>query len=46
MNTWVSELKNYMPSDIPIMIAGNKADLTSKVIDEEKVNKYAKQHGM
>jgi len=35
MNQWVSELKQYLPNEIPIMIAGNKADLgASKVIED------------
>ena len=27
MNQWVSELRQYLPSQIPIMIAGNKSDM-------------------
>lgn len=47
MHTWVQELKNYMPHDIPIVIAGNKADMhKNKVIDEEKAQKYAQANGM
>jgi GTPase SAR1 family protein len=35
MNSWVTELKNYLPAEIPILIAGNKCDLRTKVITEE-----------
>ena len=35
MNQWVSELRQYLPAQVPIMIAGNKADLNqSKVISD------------
>ena len=27
MGQWVAELQNYLPSGIPILIAGNKTDL-------------------
>jgi len=36
MNQWVSELRQYLPAQVPIMIAGNKADLNqSKVISDD-----------
>lgn len=39
MNQWVSELRQYLPQEVPIMIAGNKADLgassSTKKIDDE-----------
>lgn len=46
MNQWVSELKQYLPANIPIMIAGNKADLSqSKAIDDETAQNYARSVG-
>ena len=27
MNQWVTELRQYLPSQVPIMIAGNKSDM-------------------
>ncbi len=46
MNQWVSELKQYLPNDVPIMIAGNKADMTgSKKIDDETASTYARSQG-
>lgn len=46
MNQWVSELRQYLPQNIPIMIAGNKADMTgSKVIEDETANNYARSVG-
>ena len=43
MHAWVTELKNFLPNDIPIMIAGNKCDLEkSAAIDPEMALKYAK----
>ena len=35
MNTWVTELKNYLPSQTPILIAANKCDIKSKAVNEE-----------
>ena len=35
MNQWVKELKSYLPNEIPIIIAGNKADLNTKAIEED-----------
>ena len=34
MSQWVAELKQYLPGDVPIMIAGNKADLNTKAVDD------------
>ncbi|CDW82186.1 ras family gtpase [Stylonychia lemnae] len=43
MNQWVTELKNYLPAEIPIMIAGNKSDLYNNIaIQQEEAKKYAK----
>lgn len=45
MNQWVSELRNYLPAEIPILIAGNKCDLfNNKAVDDETAKKYAKNH--
>ena len=43
MDRWMSELKQYLPQDTPIVIAGNKCDLPNKIIDEDSVSKYAKK---
>ncbi|TNV76209.1 hypothetical protein FGO68_gene4357 [Halteria grandinella] len=46
MNQWVSELRQYLPQEVPIMIAGNKADLgassSTKKIDDEQAQTYAR----
>ena len=43
MNQWVVELKQYLPPETPIIIAGNKSDLYNNLkIDEETVKQYAK----
>ena len=43
MHQWVTELKQYLPTDTPIVIAGNKSDLHNNTqIDEETVKGYAK----
>lgn len=45
MNQWVTELRNYLPAEIPILIAGNKCDLyNNKVVDDESAKNYAKSH--
>jgi small GTP-binding protein len=44
MGQWVKELKSYLPNEIPIIIAGNKADLGSKAIDDEQVKAFARQN--
>lgn len=33
MEQWVKELKQYLSSEIPIIIAGNKADTGNFVVD-------------
>ena len=43
MNQWVVELKQYLPPETPIIIAGNKSDLYNNLkIEEETVKQYAK----
>ena len=42
MSQWVKELKSYLPNEIPIIIAGNKADLNIKAVDEDQVQQYAR----
>lgn len=43
MNQWVSELRQYLPNEVPIMIAGNKSDMgASKVINDEAAATYAR----
>ena len=44
MSQWVKELKSYLPNDIPIIIAGNKADLNNKAVDDEQAKQYAIQN--
>ena len=44
MGQWVKELKSYLPNEIPIIIAGNKADLGTKAVDEEQVKAFARQN--
>ena len=42
VQTWVEELRLYLPKDTPIAIAGNKCDLSNRQIDQEEVENYAK----
>jgi GTPase SAR1 family protein len=42
MNQWVSELKQYLPQEIPIMIAGNKSDIANKAVGDEQAHAYAR----
>ena len=45
MNQWVGELRQYLPNEVPIIIAGNKTDLgtaSSKKIDDEQAQQYAR----
>ncbi len=44
MGQWVKELKSYLPNEIPILIAGNKADLPNKAIDDEQAKAFARQN--
>ena len=44
MNQWVKELKSYLPNEIPIIIAGNKADLNNKAIEEDMAQQYAREN--
>ena len=45
MNQWVSELRQYLPQEIPIMIAGNKSDIPNKAVTDEQSSSYARQQG-
>ena len=48
MNQWVSELKQYLPAEIPILIAGNKSDLqksAQNAIDDQTASSYARGAG-
>lgn len=45
MSQWVAELKQYLPADVPIMIAGNKADLNSKAVTDETAQAFARSQG-
>ncbi len=41
----MGELRQYLPSEIPIVIAGNKADLhNNKAVDDKSAQSYAKDH--
>lgn len=43
MNQWVVELKQYLPAETPIVIAGNKSDLHNNLkIDDDTAKSYAK----
>lgn len=42
VQTWVEELRLYLPKDTPIAIAGNKYDLPNRAIDQEEVEDYAR----
>ena len=35
VKTWVNELRKYLPSDTPIIIAGNKCDINNRQISIE-----------
>jgi GTPase SAR1 family protein len=41
---WQAELEKYLPG-APIMIAGNKCDMTNKNVDEETSVAYARSVG-
>ena len=41
---WHSELNKYLPG-APIFIAGNKCDMVNHAVDENMVNKYARDLG-
>ena len=46
MSQWVAELRKYLPSQVPIMIAGNKSDMgQSKVVTDEQAQTYARSVG-
>ena len=41
VQTWVEELRLYLPKDTPIAIAGNKYDLSNRQIDQDEAEEYA-----
>ena len=45
VQTWVEELRLYLPKDTPIAIAGNKYDLPNRAVDKDEVEDYAKDIG-
>jgi len=46
VQTWVEELRLYLPKDTPIAIAGNKYDLPNRQIETEDAEEYANSiHG-
>ena len=42
MEQWVSELKRYLPAEIPILIAGNKSDAGNFAVDQTAAQSYAR----
>jgi GTPase SAR1 family protein len=40
VNTWLKELRKYLPQETPIIIAGNKCDVMNRVIPLEEAEKY------
>lgn len=42
VQTWVEELRLYLPKDTPIAIAGNKYDLPNRQIEQDEVEDYAR----
>ena len=43
MNQWVTELRQYLPAETPIVIAGNKSDLYNNLkIEEDNAAQFAK----
>ena len=42
MNQWVIELRRYLATDTPIIIAGNKCDLPNRVISEQQAVDYCR----
>lgn len=41
VQTWVQELRLYLPDDTPIAIAGNKYDLSNRQITQKEAEDYA-----
>lgn len=39
VNTWTKELRKYLPGEIPIIIAGNKCDMSNRVIPLDEAEK-------
>jgi GTPase SAR1 family protein len=39
VNTWIKELRKYLPLDTPIIIAGNKCDMSNRQIPLEEAEK-------
>lgn len=39
VNTWMKELKKYLPNGTPIIIAGNKCDLQNRQIPLDEADK-------
>lgn len=42
VQTWVEELRLYLPKDTPIAIAGNKCDMSNRQIEKIDAEEYAK----
>ena len=46
VKSWYVELKKYLEKDTPIIIAGNKADIVNKTVDEDEAKQYARSVGV
>lgn len=42
VQTWVEELRLYLPEDTPIAIAGNKCDMKNRTVDKDLAEDYAR----
>ena len=43
--TWYVELKKYLDASTPIIIAGNKCDITNRAVELEEAEAYSKSVG-
>ncbi len=41
---WVQELHTFLAKEVPLVIAGNKADLPDRVVPEKSVAAFAESH--
>lgn len=39
VNIWIKELRKYLPKETPIIIAGNKCDMTNRIISLDEAEK-------
>lgn len=46
IDTWYNDIKNSIPSNIPVVIVGNKSDLKDEVVSSEQdIKDIAQRHG-